>query len=187
MTAETSFYAGLAGRYATALYELAEEAKALDALAEDLGRLKAMVGENADLKRLISSPLIARTQQAKAMLALVERAGMHDLTRRFIGAVARNRRLFQLSSIIDTFSAILAERRGEVTAEIVAANPLTPAQIDAVRAALRGAMGRKVSVAVKVDPNLLGGLKVKVGSRLLDASLAAKLQRLKRAMKGQAA
>ena len=187
MAAETSFYAGLAGRYATALYELAVDAKALDAVADDLGRLKAMVGENAELKRLISSPLIARAEQAKAMLALVEAAGMHDLTRRFVGAVARNRRLFQLSAMVDTFTAILAERRGEVRAEVVAVKPLSAAQIEAVSGALRGVVGRKVALDVKVDPALLGGLKVKVGSRLVDASLASKLQRLKRALKGQAA
>jgi F-type H+-transporting ATPase subunit delta len=187
VAAETSSHAGLAGRYATALYELAEEAKALDAVAHDLSRLRELIAGSDELRRLIASPLVPRAEQAKAMLGVIEAAGMNDLTRRFVGTVAANRRLHRINAIIAAFKAILAERRGEVTAEVMAARPLTPAQIEAVAAALRGAVGRKVSVDVKVDPKLLGGLKVKVGSRLVDASLAAMLQRLRRAMKGQAA
>lgn len=186
MAAATSSYATLAGRYASALYELAEAAKALDAVAAELARFKEMIAVSADLRHLISSPLIARAEQAKAMLALVEKAEMSDLTRRFIGTIARNRRLYRLGAIIDAFNAMLAERRGEVTAEVVSAKPLSTQQADAVGAALRGAVGRKVMLDLKVDPKLLGGLKVKVGSRLIDASLAAKLERLQLAMKGLA-
>ncbi|HJS32622.1 MAG TPA: F0F1 ATP synthase subunit delta [Alphaproteobacteria bacterium] len=186
MAGETSFTAGLAGRYATALYELADEAKALDAVAGDLAQLKTMIAGSADLRQMISSPLVPRDQQAKAMLGVVERAGLNDLTRRFVGAVAKNRRLYRMTAIIDAFNAILAERRGEMTAEITSAKPLSSVQADAVGAALRGALGRKVTVDLKVDPRLIGGLKVKVGSRLVDASLASKLQRLQLAMKGLA-
>jgi len=175
---------GLAGRYATALYELAEETKALDAVAADLQALKAAVAESADLRRLISSPLIPRDQQQKAMLALVAKLNLSDVTRRFIGVVARNRRLFQLVTIIDGFSELLAFHRGEVAATVTSAKALSPAQETAVSDALRASVGRKVSVQLNVDPKLLGGLKVKVGSRLLDASLASKLQRLQLAMKG---
>ena len=184
MASETSLSAGLAGRYATAIYDLAHDAGALDAVAADLARLKAMMAESADLRRLIESPLIARSQQAQAMAALVEKAGLGDLARRAVGVVARNRRLAALPAIIAAFNALLALRRGETVAEVVSARPLTPAQAEAVAAAVRGAAGRKVSLDLKVDPKLLGGLRVKVGSRLVDASLAAKLARLQIAMKG---
>ena len=184
MASESPILTGLAGRYATALYELADESKALDQVAADLAQLKAAIAENVDLQRLIASPLVPRDQQAKAVLALVGKMGLGDLTRRFVGTVARNRRLFQLPSIIDGYSALLAEHRGEVTATVTSAKPLSAPQTESVGAALRAAVGRKVAVTVNVDPKLLGGLKVKVGSRLIDASLATKLQRLQLAMKG---
>jgi len=184
VASETSLSAGLAGRYATALYELAHDAGQLDAVAGDLGRLKALIAESADLRRVIGSPLVARAQQAKAMAALVEKAGLGDPVRRFVGVIARNRRLAALPAVIDAFTALLALRRGETVAEIVSARPLTPAQADAIGAAVRGAAGRKVTLDLKVDPKLIGGLKVKVGSRLVDASLATKLSRLQFAMKG---
>jgi F-type H+-transporting ATPase subunit delta len=184
VASDTSLAAGLAGRYATALYELADEAKQLDTVAADLARVRAMIEESDDLRRMISSPLISREQQAKSIDALVAQAGIGDLTRRFVRIVANNRRLFALRSVIDVFNRTLAERRGELTAEVTSAKPLTPQQAEAVNAALRGAVGRKVSMDLKVDPKLLGGLRVKVGSRLVDASLASKLQRLQLAMKG---
>ena len=184
MASDTSLAAGLAGRYATALYELADEAKQLDAVAADLARIRAMIDESEELRRMMSSPLISRAQQAKSIDALVEQAGIGDLTRRFVRTVAGNRRLFGLRSVIDAFNRMLAERRGELTAEVTSAKPLSPQQAEAVNAALRGAVGRKVSMDLKVDPKLLGGLRVKVGSRLVDASRASKLQRLQLAMKG---
>ena len=184
MASESPILTGLAGRYATALYELAEEAKALDQVAADLANLKETVAGNADLQRMTASPLVPRAQQAKAVLALLEKMGVGDLTRRFVGTVARNRRLVQLPKIIDGYMALLAAHRGEVTATVTAAKPLSAPQTEQVTAALRAAVGRKVAVAVNVDPALLGGLKVKVGSRLIDASLASKLQRLQLAMKG---
>ncbi len=184
MASETSLASGLAGRYATALYELADEAKQLDAVAADLAQLKAMIEQSADLRRFVSSPLVSREQQAKAMDALVAQAGLGDLTRRFIGTVAGNRRLFVLPSIVSAFMRMLAERRGELTAEVTSAKPLSTQQVEAVNGALRTAVGRKVTMDLKVDPRLLGGLKVKVGSRLVDASVASKLQRLQLAMKG---
>ena len=184
VASDTSLAAGLAGRYAIALYELADEAKQLDGVAADLARIRAMIDESDDLRRMISSPLISREQQAKSIDALVSQAGIGDVTRRFVRIVASNRRLFALRSIIEVFNRMLAERRGELTAEVTSAKPLTPQQAEAVNAALRGAVGRKVSMDLKVDPKLLGGLRVKVGSRLVDASLASKLQRLQLAMKG---
>jgi F-type H+-transporting ATPase subunit delta len=184
VASDTSLAAGLAGRYATALYELADEAKQLDAVASDLARIRAMIDESEDLRRVIASPLISREQQAKSIDALVSQAGIGDLTRRFVRIVASNRRLFALRSIVEVFNRMLAERRGELTAEVISAKPLSPQQAEAVNAALRGAVGRKVSMDLKVDPKLLGGLRVKVGSRLVDAWLASKLQRLQLAMKG---
>jgi F-type H+-transporting ATPase subunit delta len=184
VASDTSLAAGLAGRYATALYELADEAKQLDTIASDLARVRAMIDESDELRRMISSPLISREQQAKSIDALVVQAGVGDLTRRFVRIVASNRRLFALRSIIEVFTRMLAERRGELTAEVISARPLSPQQAEAVNAALRGAVGRKISMDLKVDSKLLGGLRVKVGSRLVDASLASKLQRLQLAMKG---
>jgi len=175
---------GLAERYAKALFELADEQKALDAVAEDLRALRAMVAESADFRRLIRSPVLSRAEQAKAIAALAERAGFSALTRNLLGVAARNRRLFVLPDVITGYLQELATRRGEVTAEVTAAQVLTPRQTEAVNEQLRKAVGRKVAVDIRVDPSLLGGIIVKVGSRMIDASLKSKLARLRLAMKG---
>jgi F-type H+-transporting ATPase subunit delta len=174
----------IAERYASALYELADDAKALDQVAGDLRALKAMMAASSDLVRLLRSPVLGRSDQAKAMSALAEKAGFHDLTRRFLGSVASNRRLFVLAVVIEEFLAELARRRGEATANVTSAVALTPAQTAALEQALRTAVGAKVSVDLKVDPSLIGGLVVRVGSRMFDTSLATKLRRLRLAMKG---
>ncbi|HEX9463725.1 MAG TPA: F0F1 ATP synthase subunit delta [Alphaproteobacteria bacterium] len=184
MAADSPLLTGLTGRYATALYELADEAKALDQVASDLGQIKKAIADSPDLQRLISSPLIPRADQAKAVLALAQKMGVSDITRRFVGLVARNRRLYRLPGIIEAYMALLAAHRGEITADVTSAKPLSAPQTESVNAALRAAVGGKVAVSMHVDPKLLGGLKVKVGSRLVDASLASKLQRLQLAMKG---
>jgi F-type H+-transporting ATPase subunit delta len=175
---------GLAGRYATALFELASEQKALDAVANDLKALRQMTAESADLARLIASPVIAREDQAKAITALAERAEFHALTRNIMGVLAMNRRLFTLSGVIDGYLGLLAQSRGEVTADVTSAAPLSETQISAVAEALRQALGSKVMVNTKVDKRLLGGLVVRVGSRMVDSSLRTKLQKLQLAMKG---
>jgi F-type H+-transporting ATPase subunit delta len=175
---------GLAGRYATALFDLASEQKALDAVANDLKALSQMMAESAELARLIASPVIARDDQAKAMVALAERAGFHPLTRNIIGVLAMNRRLFALSGVIDSFLTLLSESRGEVTADVTSATPLSEQQVSAVAEALRQAIGSKVTVNTTVDKRLLGGLVVRVGSRMVDSSLRTKLQKLQLAMKG---
>lgn len=175
---------GLAARYAAALFELADEKKQLDQVAADLSSLKALVLDSADLRRLIHSPVLARGDQARAMQAVLEGAGASDLVRRFVGLVAQNRRLFVLADMIEAYLSQLAARRGEMTAEVVSARPLTDAQRDAVAEALRKSVGGKVAVDARVDPTLIGGLVVKVGSRLIDSSLRTKLQRLQLAMKG---
>lgn len=174
----------IAERYASALYELADEAKALDQVAGDLRALKAMMASSQDLVRLIRSPVLGRSDQAKAATALAEKAGFHDLSKRFVGTLAQNRRLFALSSVINAFLAELARRRGEATADVTSAVALTPAQTQALEEALKSVVGSKVSVDLKVDKSLIGGLVVRVGSRMIDTSLATKLRRLRLAMKG---
>ncbi len=175
---------GLGGRYATALFELADEAKALDGVAGDLTGLKRLLAESDDLRRLVRSPVLGRVDQGRAIDAVLEKAGASDLTRRFIGVVAANRRLFALSVMIDAYLAELASRRGEVNADVTAAVRLSDAQTAALVDQLKQAVGTKVSVNVSVDPSLLGGLVVKVGSRMIDSSLRTKLNNLQLAMKG---
>lgn len=175
---------GIAERYATALYELAEADKLLDTVAADLGGIKAMINQSADLRRLIRSPLIDRDQQSAAIAAVLAKAGVSDLTRRFASVVTANRRLFVLPQIIDGFLALLAARRGEVTAEVTSANTLDQRHVEALTETLRRIVGSKVTVDLKVDPNILGGLVVRVGSRMFDSSLRTKLQRMQLAMKG---
>lgn len=174
----------IAARYATALFDLADEQKALDAVADDLRAVQQLIGESADLRRLVRSPVISRDEQGKAMAALLDKIGTSDLTRKFIGYVASHRRLFALSGMIDAYLAELASRRGEVTAEVTSARPLSDEQVKAVEEALKKAVGGKVAVQHKVEPALIGGLIVKVGSRMVDSSLATQLQKLKLAMKG---
>jgi F-type H+-transporting ATPase subunit delta len=175
---------GLADRYAAALFDLADERKELDTVAADLRQLRDMIQGSADLRRLVRSPVLSRVEQARAIGAIAESAGLSQLTRNFLGLIAQNRRLFALPAMIDAYLAQLAARRGEVTAQVVAAQPLTPAQEAAVNEQLRKAVGSKVAVEIKVDPSLLGGMIVKVGSRMVDASVRSKLQRLQFAMKG---
>jgi len=176
--------AGLADRYAAALYELADEGKALDKVAADLRQISKMLDESADLVRLIRSPILGRVEQGRAMQAVLEKVGVEALTAKFVGLVAKNRRLFTLPAMIKAFLATLARRRGEVAAEVTSAQALTAQQQEAVTAALRQAVGSKVSVETRVDPALLGGMVVRVGSRMVDSSLKTKLQKLELAMKG---
>lgn len=184
MASASTGVSGLADRYAAALFDLADERKDLDTVAADLRQLRDMIAASADLRRLVRSPVLSRAEQAKAIGAVAESAGLSQLTRNFLGLLAQNRRLFALPAMIEAFLAQLAARRGEVTAQVVAAQALTPAQEAAVNEQLRKAVGSKVAVEVKVDPSLLGGMIVKVGSRMVDASVRSKLQRLQLAMKG---
>ncbi|MDA0996989.1 MAG: F0F1 ATP synthase subunit delta [Proteobacteria bacterium] len=184
MSAKSSGASGLAGRYATALFDLAREEKKLDDVAADLSQLGAMVAESADLARLIRSPVISRGDQVRAMSAIAEAAGFSKLTGNFVGVVAENRRLFAVPAMIMAYQAMLAESRGQATAEVVSAKPLSDAQRQAVTNALKQAIGTAVQVEERVDESLLGGLVVKVGSRMVDSSLKTKLQQMRLAMKG---
>jgi F-type H+-transporting ATPase subunit delta len=184
LASEATGLGGIAERYATALYELAEADKQLDIVAGDLRDLKAMVAGSRDLTRLIRSPLIDRDKQGGAIAAVMSRAGVSDLTRRFVGVITANRRLFVLPQIIDGFLALLAHRRGEVTAQVTSANALDARHVEALTEQLRRMVGGKVSVDLKVDPGILGGLVVRIGSRMFDSSLRTKLQKMQLAMKG---
>lgn len=184
MAAESTGISGLAERYAAALFELADERHALDTVAGDLRELRAMLAASGDLLRLVRSPVLSRAEQGRAIEALAEQAGLSQLTRDFLAVVARNRRLFAVPAMIEAYLAKLAERRGEITAEVTAAQALTKAQEDALGDHLRRAVGSRVAIDVKVDPSLLGGLIVKIGSRLIDGSLRGRLQRLQLSMKG---
>ena len=177
---------GLAGRYATALFELAVEQDALDAVANDLASLRAMLDESADLRRLVASPVIGREDQGRAMAALAARANFGALAGKFIGLLASNRRLFALADTIRAYDTLVAARRGEVTADVTSARALSDAQTQALITSLKNATGREVRLKSSVDETLIGGLVVKVGSRMIDASLKSKLQSLRLVMKGAA-
>jgi len=174
----------IAARYAKALFDLADEQKELDSVAQDLRTVQQLVSESDDLRRMVRSPVISRADQGKAMAVILERSGASELTSKFIGYLASQRRLFALGAITKAFLAKLALRRGEVTAEVTSARSLNDAQMGAVEEALKKVVGGKVAVEHRVDPSLIGGLIVQVGSRMVDSSLATQLQKLKLAMKG---
>ena len=184
LAAQTSEQGGLATRYAAALFELAEDKHQLDAVAGDLAALAQMIIDSADLKRLINSPVLSRADQGKGIAAVLKAANFGDLTQKFIGLVAENRRLFAVPAMIRAFQKLLADKRGQMTAEVTAARALTAAQQAAVSDAIKRVVGGTVTIDVKVDPSLLGGLIVRVGSRMIDSSLKTKLQKLQFAMKG---
>ena len=184
VSADSSGAAGLAGRYAAALFELAEDAKQLDDVAGDLQQLAAMVDGSEDLRRLIQSPVISRDDQINAIGAIIDAAKFTDLTKNFVGVVAANRRLFAIPNMIKAYQAQLAASRGESTAEVVSAKALSDTQVKAVGDALKKVIGTKVQVEQRVDESLLGGLIVKVGSRMIDSSLKTQLQKMRLAMKG---
>ena len=175
---------GLAGRYATALFELADEGKALERIEADLAALKSLLSDSADLTRLVRSPVLSRAEQSRAMTAILEKASADDLTRRFVGLLAERRRLFVLADIIAAFERLMAVHRGEVRAEVTSAIALDDEQLGTIRAALARVIGGNVAVETHVDGDLIGGLIVRVGSRMVDASVRTKLQRLHLVMKG---
>ena len=183
LASETIGVSGLAVRYAAALFDLADERRILDEVASDLRQLRAMVQASPDLLRLIRSPILSRDEQSKGIEALADAAGLSPLVRDFLAVVARNRRLFAVPAMVEAFLAELAARRGEVTAEVLAAQPLSETQLAALNEQLRRSIGSRVSVDVRVDPGLIGGLVVKLGSRMVDGSIKSKLQRLQLAMK----
>lgn len=171
-----------ADRYALALFELAQEENALDAVAGDLKGLAALIGESADLARLVNSPVFSRDQQAAAMAEILDTAGAAPLTKKFVGLVADNRRLFMLPQIGRAFAGLLAKQRGEISADVKTAHALNDAQLADLKATLKAAYGKEPQLTVTVDPSLIAGLIVKVGSKMIDSSLKTKLANLKTAL-----
>ena len=184
VAAQSSITSGVAGRYAAALFDLAKEADALDLIAEDLQGLGTLLSESEELTDLVNSPLYSREQQAAGMEAVLAAAGVQDLTRRFVGVVCENRRLFTISDIIEAYRALLASHRGQMTADVVSARPLSDAQMTTLRGVLADVLRSDVNIETSVDESLLGGLVVKVGSRMVDTSIKTKLDNLAIAMKG---
>jgi len=176
----------IARPYAAALFDLADDRHELDAVAGDLRELRTMLQQSGDLTRLLRSPVLSREAQGQAIAALTEAAGLTRLTRDFLGVVARNRRLFAVPDMIEAYLRQLAVRRGEVTAQVTVAQPLDEARRAALTEQLRRAVGARVAVDIRVDPALLGGMIVRVGSRMVDASVSSRLQRLRMAMRASA-
>jgi F-type H+-transporting ATPase subunit delta len=173
----------MAGRYATALFDLAREAHAIDAVKGDLDRFDALAAESADLTRLVRSPVFSEEEQLRALSAVLERAGIGGLAANFLKLVTSNRRLFAVRDMIKAFRELVAQHRGEATAEVTVAEQLKNEHIQALREALRSVSGKHVDLDIKVEPAILGGLVVKLGSRMVDTSLRTKLNAIKHAMK----
>ena len=174
---------GLAGRYAVALFELAEEEKSLDVVADEISALEALLNQSDELQELTTSPVISRANQAAAMSAMVKAAGFSKTVENFIGVVTANRRLDQLSNIINEFGRMLSHHRGEVNASVTTAYKLDKKQLDALSAKLKSMVGSDVNLETEVDSELLGGMVVRVGSRMIDSSLKTKLANLEATMK----
>lgn len=170
-------------RYAQALFDLAEETGALDAVRADLTSIRAAWIESADLRRLATSPVIAADDQGRGLDAIADKAKFNATTRRFLGLLAANGRARDLPGVIAAFEALYAKKTGVVAAEVVSAVPLTAVQLTHVRSALLQSLGKAPELTVRVDPSILGGLKVKVGSRLFDASIRSRLDQMKFALK----
>ena len=173
----------MAGRYASALFELAGEANAIDAVKADLDRFDALIGESADLLRLVRSPVFSADAQLQALSAVLERAGIGGLAVRFLKLVTANRRLFAVRDMIGRFRELVTQHKGEATAEVTVAEPLKAEHLEALRATLNSVSGKNVDLDIKIDPAIIGGLVVKLGSRMVDTSLRSKLNAIKHAMK----
>jgi F-type H+-transporting ATPase subunit delta len=184
LASDDSHTAGLALRYATAAFELATEEHAVDQLAADLSQLGRLLRESPELTRLVRSPLFSRDEQASGMSAVLKKAGAGELTRKLVLLLAEKRRLFALADIIRAFEMLLAKQRGEVAAEVTSARPLSDSEIAELKRVLKDKLGREPRLTAHVDPKLLGGLKLKLGSRMIDSSLRTKLDGLRAALKG---
>jgi F-type H+-transporting ATPase subunit delta len=175
---------GLAGRYANALFELAQDQKAVEAVSADLASLRRALEISADFARMLRSPVFSAADQAKALKAILEKMGTNELTTKFILLLAEKRRLFVLTQIISAYEHLVAKSRGETEAEVTAARTLSDGEIAELKSTLKSKLGKEPRLHTKVDPALLGGLVVKVGSRMIDSSLRTKLDGLRAAMKG---
>ena len=184
MAGEEHEISGMAGRYANALFELARENKATDEVKSDLEKFDAMIGESADLQRLVRSPVFGADEQLKALSAILDKAGIGGLAANFLRVITANRRLFAVRDMIRGYRALVARHKGEVTAEVTVAEPLNDKNLDALKSALKSVTGGKdIDLNLKVEPGIIGGLIVKLGSRMVDSSLRTKLNAIKFAMK----
>lgn len=185
MASEEPRISGLAGRYATAVFELAQEERSVETVERDFSRLKALVAQSPDLTRLVRAPVFSRDDQKKGMDAVLRRMEAAPLTVRFVLLLAGKGRLFVLTDVIRDFELLAAKARGEVRAEVTSARVLNEGEVGEIKAILKSKLGRDARLDAKVDPSLLGGLVVKVGSRMIDSSLRKKLDGLRAAMRGQ--
>lgn len=184
MSTDDPMMASMAGRYAAALFELAKDQRQMAEVERDLAAFQAMLDDSQDLRRLVRSPVISAGDQSKALAAVLAKAGISGLTANFLKLIARNRRLFAAADMMKSFRALVARERGEVSADVASAHALTPEQMQQLSDTLRTTIGKNVQINTRVDPRLLGGLIVKVGSKMIDGSLRTKLDNLKVAMKG---
>ena len=184
MAAEEQHTSGLAGRYATALFELAQEERAVEVVERDLATLRSAVNGSPDLARLVRAPVFSRDDQKKGMDAVLRRMEAAPLTVRFVLLLAAKGRLFLLLDVARAYDMLIAKQRGEVRAEVSSARPLDDSEVAELRQVLKSKLGRDARLDAKVDPSLLGGLVVKVGSRMIDSSLRTKLDGIRAAMRG---
>jgi len=183
VAAEESPVSGVAGRYATALFDLARDEKSIDSVKADLDKFAALLTDSPDLERLVRSPVFTADVQGKALGAILEKAGIGGITAKFLQVLTANRRLFAVNDVIRAFRTLVAKFRGEATAEVTVAEQLSDKNLDALKAALKSVSGKDVDLNVNVDPSIIGGLIVKLGSRMVDSSLRTKLNSIKHAMK----
>jgi F-type H+-transporting ATPase subunit delta len=183
VAAEDPSVSGVSGRYATALFELARNEKSIDAVKADLDRFDAMLSESADLKRLVRSPVFSSEAQSKALVAVLDKAEISGISANLLKVLTANRRLFAVSDVIRAFRALVAKFKGEATADVTVAEQFSDKNLDALRTALKAVTGKDVALNVKIDPSIIGGLVVKLGSRMVDSSLRTKLNSIKHAMK----
>ncbi len=176
--------ASLAGRYARALFDLAGEQGSLGAVESSIATIGAALGESGALKALVNSPVVSRADAGRAMAGIASQLKLDALTTNFLGVLAANRRLGELGAIVRAFGQLAAAHRGEASADVISARPLDDAQVAALKAKLKGRLGRDVAVNLTVDPAILGGLVVKVGSRLVDSSIRTRLNSIAAAMRG---
>ena len=183
MAAEDPSVSGVSGRYATALFELARDEKSIDAVKADLDKFDAMLADSADLTRLVRSPVFSADMQSRALIAMLEKSEISGISAKFLKVLTANRRLFVVSDVIRAFRALVAKYKGEATADVTVAEKLSDKNLDALKTALKSVTGKDVALNVKVDPSIIGGLVVKLGSRMVDSSLRTKLNSIKHAMK----
>jgi F-type H+-transporting ATPase subunit delta len=183
LAGEQTIVSGMAGRYATALFDLAREGNAIDAVKADLDRFDALIAESSDLARLVRSPVFSADEQLQALAAVLDRAGIGGLAAKFLKLVTSNRRLFAVRDMAKAYRALVADHKGEATAEVTVAEQLKDDHLEALRLALKAVSGKDVDLDIKVDPTIIGGLVVKLGSRMVDTSLRTKLNAIRHAMK----